>query len=84
MLFHFEVPDHLTICGLEQTAKGWRVYLKLKGTNFLQGEIGKTPQEGVDLTARAIDARQKIWEENNRAYTAAFTELTVDDLDFEL
>lgn len=60
MKIQIEVPDQFFICGLEETSKGWRVYLKERkrdGTGQLLGAVGLTPQEATDRCAAALRKR---------------------------
>lgn len=62
MIFSFTVPDDFILEGLNETHKGWRVYLKKRRpayTGTFLGGIGLTPQAAIDDTIRAILERDK-------------------------
>ena len=54
MIITFTIPDDMTLKGLEQGKRGWMAYLGPKGSLYLQGARGATPQEAVDLAAARV------------------------------
>jgi hypothetical protein len=81
MTVSFTFPDHMELKGLYETKRGWMVYLGPRGSNYLQGMIGGTPQEAADLAAARVQSyldMPKPSPDNRPPRNAEY--LTVDDL----
>jgi hypothetical protein len=53
---NFNIPPHMELRGMYETKRGWMVYLGPKGSDYLQGMIGGTPQEAANLAAAQVQS----------------------------
>jgi hypothetical protein len=81
MRIEFDLPDDMELRGLSQSSRGFIAYVGPKGSFYLQGMIGGTPQEAVDnATARVRSG--VIARGDDKARSNNSSTLTLDDLDF--
>lgn len=81
MTVSFTFPDHMELRGMYQTSRGWMVYLGPKGSFYLQGMIGGTPQEAADLAAARVQSYLDMPKPAAIKINSAVGFLTLDDLD---
>lgn len=81
MNLSFSIPDDLQLRGMEESKRGWMVYLSFRGDNYLQGQIGGTPQEAVDQT-EAVLRKNKDSIKQSAPVSGPIGTLTLEDLDF--
>lgn len=60
MKYEIEIPPGFRLCGLEETGKGFRAYLKRRtdASGFLHGAVDLTPQAAIDLCHKEFLARE--------------------------
>lgn len=75
MTYTIEIPEGFRLVGLEETAKGFRAYLKRRNdaSGYLHGAVDLTPQAAIDLCLAEFLAAEVRFRLAARLATPRFT-----------